>query len=213
VVSIDEYVDHMMKTGKSREGTAVITFDDAYASYNDIAIPILNSLDMPSALFICTGVIGRSNEWDDPDKRWPVMNEEVIKLLSQNGLVTIGAHTETHRSLTSLGEKDLKDEMNIPKEKLETLTGKPVNYLAYPYGQFYLNINGDVVKAAQDAGYKAAFSTNFGSSNTAANRFALNRVDVTGADDMDTFMKKLRPYNYYYVKQRVKNIYSSIRTK
>lgn len=212
VVSVEEYVDHIFKNGQAKPGTALITFDDGYTSYVERALPILTKLNVSSVLFICTGSIGRSNEWDSPDKRYSIINEEVIKLLSGNSLVTIGAHTESHRSLTLLGEKDLKDEMTTPKEKLEGLTGKPVDYLAYPYGQFHLDVNNKVKGAAQHAGYKAAFSTNFSIDNSSADIWALNRIDITGKDDINAFKSKLNRYNYYTVKQKVKNLYSFLKT-
>ncbi len=211
VVSIEEYVNYMDANDKSKKGSVAITFDDAYVSYSELAMPVLSDLKLPSALFICTGVIGKTNEWDSPDKRLPVMNEATIKMLSQNSLVTIGAHTETHRSLTSLGKRDLEDEMVIPKRKLEELTGKAVKYMAYPYGQPHLNINAPVVRAVKSAGYKAAFSTNFSSRNS-VNLFSVNRIDVTGEDSMQAFINKLKPHSYYYYKQKLKNIYSRIKT-
>ena len=212
VVSVDEYVNYLIANGKSKDGAAVISFDDAYVSFAELAMPLLREQELPVALFVCTGVIGKTNEWDSPNKRIPVMNEGMIRMLSTDSLITIGAHTDTHRSLTSLGERDLRDEMNIPRRKLEELTGKPVNYLAYPYGQLHLNVSNEVKKAALDAGYKAAFSTNFGNSNSSGNIYALNRIDITGADSMDGFISKLKPANYYYYKQKVKNIYSRIKT-
>lgn len=212
VVSIEDYVNYVVANGQSRRGTALITFDDAYVSFAELAMPLLSELNLPVALFVCTGAIGRSNEWDSPDRRIPVMNEEKIKMLSEDGLVTIGAHSDTHRSLTSLGERDLRHEMLIPKSKLEEITGKPVHYLAYPYGQYHLNLNDNVIRAAKDAAYKAAFSTNFGSNNNARHLFALNRVDITGADNMVSFVSKLKPLSYHYFKQKLKNVYSRLRT-
>lgn len=212
VLSVDEYINHILEHGKAKQGAALITFDDAYTSYVERALPMLTKLNLRSVLFICTGSIGKSNEWDSPDKRFSIINEETIKLLSGNSLITIGAHTESHRSLTLLGEKDLKDEMMTPKGKLEKLTGKTVDYIAYPYGQFHLNVNNKVKKAANEAGYKAAFSTNFSIDNSRSDIWALNRIDVTGDDDIETFKSKLRRNSYFSVKQKVKNMYSFLKT-
>ncbi len=212
VLSVDEYINHILERGKAKQGAALITFDDAYTSYVERALPVLTKMNLRSVLFICTGSIGKSNEWDSPDERFSIINEETIKLLSEDSLITIGAHTESHRSLTLLGEKDLKDEMTTPKEKLEMLTGKPVDYIAYPYGQFHLNVNNKVKKAANEAGYKAAFSTNFSIDNSRSDIWALNRVDVTGDDDIETFKSKLKRNSYFSVKQKVKNMYSFLKT-
>ncbi len=211
VLSVEEYVNHIFKFGKAKQGAVLVSFDDAYTSYVERALPVLTKMNLRSVLFICTGVIGKSNEWDSPDKRFSIINEETIKLLSENSLITIGAHTESHRSLTLLGEKDLKDEMTNPKEKLEKLIGKPIDFLAYPYGQLHLNVNSKVKVAAYEAGYKAAFSTNFSIDNSRSNIWALNRIDVTGDDDIETFKSKLKRNSYFSVKQQVKNVYSFLK--
>ena len=72
-------------------------------------------------------------------------------------------------------------------------------------------MNAAVIREVKNAGYKAAFSTNFSRRNS-TNVYSVNRIDVTGDDSMEGFINKLKPHSYYYYKQQVKNFYSRIKT-
>ncbi len=212
VVSLDEYVVHLEKT-RSSGNLAAITFDDAYTSYADLVVPFLKRLNIPSAVFVCTNYLGKSNEWDEPVNRFPIMGEQTLKNISANNLVTIGAHTVSHRSLASLPEDELNTELTQSKKIIESIIGKEVDYVAYPYGQLFLNVNSKVFTASQKAGYRAGVTTNFNTRNSAINLFALNRLDITPDDDLEKFKAKLQPKNYYYFKQKIKNLYNFLKNR
>jgi peptidoglycan/xylan/chitin deacetylase (PgdA/CDA1 family) len=57
-----------------------------------------------------------------------------IRQLSTESLVTIGAHTMNHLSLTSLTDAELSDEIISSKAEIEKYITKEVNHFAYPYG-------------------------------------------------------------------------------
>lgn len=59
--------------------------------------------------------------------------EQIIEL-SRDELVTIGAHTISHRPLSKLSEAEAKREMVGSKKEIEDNIGKEVNHFAYPYG-------------------------------------------------------------------------------
>lgn len=63
------------------------------------------------------------------------MSWEEIKLISQDPLVTIGAHTVNHFPLTRLDPNDLEFEISESKELLEKNIKKPVEHFAYPFGK------------------------------------------------------------------------------
>lgn len=63
------------------------------------------------------------------------MSWEEIKLISQDPLVTIGAHTVNHFSLKKLNSNDLKFEISQSKYILENHIQQPVEHFAYPFGK------------------------------------------------------------------------------
>ncbi|XZF13293.1 polysaccharide deacetylase family protein [Chitinophagaceae bacterium MMS25-I14] len=211
VVSVDEYVENIIRNGIAAPGQVVFTFDDAYVGYEQYALPVLEKRQLPSALFVCTGYIGRSNEWDAADKRSSIMDISMLGSLVAHPLITIGSHTVNHRSLTTLDQDDLAGELTASKAFLEQLTGREIHYFSYPYGQPHLNLNKMTGQEVQKAGYTAAFSTNFRNRNNKSELFSLSRLDITPEDEMDIFKKKLADNNFYSVKQQVKNLYSFLK--
>ncbi|MBJ6118259.1 polysaccharide deacetylase family protein [Pontibacter sp. BT310] len=75
--------------------------------------------------------------------------------LARNELFDIGAHTVTHPSLKCYNYKIQQSELRDNKEFLNRLTGRPINLLTYPYG----NYNTETIKATEEAGFDAAFTT------------------------------------------------------
>lgn len=57
-----------------------------------------------------------------------------VKQLSQEPLVTIGAHTMNHLSLSALTDEELRAEVLESKAELERHTGQEVRHFAYPFG-------------------------------------------------------------------------------
>lgn len=63
-----------------------------------------------------------------------MMSWEQVAEISRHPLVTIGAHTVTHNALSTLTREEVKKEIRESAELIERKTGKPVSYLAYPFG-------------------------------------------------------------------------------
>jgi len=59
---------------------------------------------------------------------------EQVALLSRDPLVTIGAHTVNHYTLSKLSPTEIKNEILECKRRLESHLGKEVLHFAYPYG-------------------------------------------------------------------------------
>jgi peptidoglycan/xylan/chitin deacetylase (PgdA/CDA1 family) len=62
-IGVDEFLAHL--AGRPVKGRAILlTFDDGYASLLDQAAPLLKRLDIPATVFVVTGHLGGSNDWD-----------------------------------------------------------------------------------------------------------------------------------------------------
>jgi peptidoglycan/xylan/chitin deacetylase (PgdA/CDA1 family) len=140
IVSVDEF----LKKGLNK--AAVITFDDVPLSFYKEAYPILKEKQMPFTLFISNKFVGEQG----------YLSEKEILVLAQDPLCTIGAHTCNHVRLRN--ESGSKLDIKESKNYLERLLGKPVDFLAYPYGR-YDSVSVKNRQEAKNAGFKAAFST------------------------------------------------------
>jgi peptidoglycan/xylan/chitin deacetylase (PgdA/CDA1 family) len=90
-----------------------------------------------------------------------------VKLLSNESLITIGAHTMNHLPLSKMNEEEALQEMVQSKAELELKLGKPVEHFAYPYGTFDEAFLREY-RQAEKAGFKTSVI------NRAANVFAEN---------------------------------------
>ncbi|MBN1251122.1 MAG: polysaccharide deacetylase family protein, partial [Bacteroidales bacterium] len=87
-----------------------------------------------------------------------VLNWDEIRQLSLTDIVTIGAHTISHNSLSKLTENESFNEISDSKKIIESKVGNKVNHFAYPYGS-----NDDFgereINYCKDLGFKTATTT------------------------------------------------------
>lgn len=86
------------------------------------------------------------------------MTASELKEFSAHPLVSIGAHTQSHRFLSSLSDEEVKEEFSSNKSYLENLVEQPVEHLAYPYGTEPACGQREADHAAE-AGFMASFTT------------------------------------------------------
>ena len=143
-VSVDEAME--LIRNKSSQKFAILTFDDVPLSAYELAVPILQKLNLPFVFFITTDYIGKEG----------YLSQDQILQLDSMSLCTIGAHTVTHPMLrlSKNALKELTDSKNI----LENILGHSVDYMAYPYGR-PSSVSRKIMKYAKIGGYKCAFGT------------------------------------------------------
>jgi len=136
---------------------AMVTFDDGFRSFAEVALPELAARGIPAALFVPAGNLGRSPEWlagtAHPDAGETVLNDEEIRSLPK-ALVTIGSHTLTHARLSRLPEADARRELVESRKQLEGLVGRRVGLLSVPHGDY----DARVLQLAREAEYARVFT-------------------------------------------------------
>lgn len=83
---------------------------------------------------------------------------EELQQLSKSPLVTIGAHTVTHSSLSHEPESLQRQEIATSKARLEELIGKDVHVLSYPFGDY----NDETMAILNECGIRKAFTVTSG---------------------------------------------------
>lgn len=83
------------------------------------------------------------------------MSVREMKMLSENPLFSIGAHSVHHAMLSQQTAMDQAFEVKESKRQLEKWLGKPVDGFAYPYG----NYNQLTQSLLKEAGFRYAVST------------------------------------------------------
>ncbi|MGB8191294.1 MAG: polysaccharide deacetylase family protein [Chitinophagaceae bacterium] len=141
-ITPDEYYAYLA-TGKALPSKPVmITFDDTIEEHYTVAAPELEKYGFKGVFFLMTVSIGRPG----------YMSREQVKELSDRGHV-IASHTYDHHNVRNYTEADWDAQMLKPKQKLESIIGKPVEYFAYPFGEW----KREAIPELEKRNYKAAF--------------------------------------------------------
>jgi peptidoglycan/xylan/chitin deacetylase (PgdA/CDA1 family) len=141
-----------------------ITFDDAYRSVIELALPILSGAGFPATVFAPTAFIGTEksmswpgiDQWFDSehaDELLPMAWDELGRLAEAGW--EIGSHTRSHPRLPELDQTTLDAELQESRQEIERRLKLPCHSLSYPYGDH----DQRVVEAARRAGYAAAGGT------------------------------------------------------
>ena len=114
--------------------TVAITFDDSYVD-NLPAAEVLHEFGLPATFFVPTDYIGtdRVFPWDAHLPRLGNLTWADVRRMVALGH-DIGSHTASHADLAKLSIDETRDELVRSKAVLEDQLGRPVRYLAYPFG-------------------------------------------------------------------------------
>lgn len=163
----------------------VITIDDGYRSYMEIALPILSEYNFPSTMFVYPEFVGAgiALKWRD------------VVALNEHPLVDIQSHSKTHDSLSRrpLGESDedyykrLTSELVHAEQIITKRTGNQINQFAYPYGNSSLKL----VDMLKENEYDLAVTVERGSNPAFSAPYLLNRTMIYGGDNMRIFKRSI----------------------
>ncbi|WP_448698691.1 polysaccharide deacetylase family protein [Mucilaginibacter sp. AW1-3] len=121
----------------------MLTFDDTDGDQYEIARPELMKYGFKGVYFITFTNINKNKYY---------MSRSQIRQLSNEGNV-IACHTQDHTNFKKYTAQDWEPQIGIPTKKLELLAGKPINYFAFPFGEW----NSQGLPQLHKYGFKAAF--------------------------------------------------------
>lgn len=137
---------------------ASITFDDGFVSVIENALPELLKREIPFAIFVPSGFMGRRPEWTKNARycRQIVMDKYQLSEIGNMKLATIGSHCVTHSNLLSLGMDAAREEIYRSKKDLEAALNYEVEFICFPHGAY----DNRHVELARGAGYSRIFTIN-----------------------------------------------------
>lgn len=184
VIPLDQFVDFIEFKAQLPDRAVVITADDGWKSFYEVAYPILKKYGYPATLFVYTDF----PESDPLALTWPM-----IKDMKKNG-VDVECHSKSHRDLRMKRDEDFKAYVNTLETEIHGVQsdmqrkgGFACRYLAYPYGGH----NPLVVALAQKYGFRAAFTVKRGSNSFFAQDFLVRRSMIYGEYGLADFEKNL----------------------
>ena len=141
----------------------LITIDDAFSSFYEVAWPYLKKEKIPFILFVSTKVIGKNG----------YMTWSQIKELEKESTVYIGNHSHTHDYLVTLKNEDLINDIVSASTIFTKNLGYNPIYFSYPFGEYSSKIKKYISK-----NFKFAFGQHSGVIDKNKDRYELPRFPI-----------------------------------
>jgi peptidoglycan/xylan/chitin deacetylase (PgdA/CDA1 family) len=156
--------------------SVALTFDDGGLDNYTVAFPELEARGLVATFFVITTSVGEQGRmsWDD------------LREMQDAGMC-IGSHTARHPDLTMVDNTRLNAELVDSRAAIEAELGTAPVALAYPAGRF----DDRVVRAATEAGYLLAVTTQPGVTLEPGDPYRLPRVAVSATATLDDFAQSL----------------------
>jgi peptidoglycan/xylan/chitin deacetylase (PgdA/CDA1 family) len=174
-----------------------ITFDDAFISVAENALPELARHSLHSTIFVPMGWIGRTPGWVmednepavaavvNPELTEVVMSSEQLKALSAS-LVSLESHSVTHPSMVELATKQARWEIEDSRRRLAELSGREILGFSFPYGEY----DASTVAMCRAAGYETVYSVTAQEVDTTSPELLRGRTKVDPSDGPIEFFLK-----------------------
>ena len=175
-VSLQQLYDYVHFGTELPGKPIVLTFDDGYFSNYEYAFPILQEYDMQATIFAIGVSVGKDTYKDTDHAMTPHFGADEAREMVASGLISVQSHTydmhqwppfedgnaQVRETLLPFdGEADADYEAAVEadfaesRELLESITGQPVNALAFPEGA-YVTLTQDALRSA---GAELTFTT------------------------------------------------------
>ena len=162
----------------------LITIDDAFSSFYEVAWPYLKEEKIPFILFVSTEAIGKSGymTWDQ------------IKELEKENIAYIGNHSHTHDYLVDLENKDFIKDINTANAIFIKNLGYNPIFFSYPFGEY-----SNLIKEKITENFKFSFGQHSGVIDVNKDPYELPRFPINekyGDLKRFQFLINLQPLQY-----------------
>jgi peptidoglycan/xylan/chitin deacetylase (PgdA/CDA1 family) len=152
----------------------VLTFDDGFTDFADVAWPELQARGWTATVFLPAGKVGEIADWDvqpgRPAQR--LLSWRAVADLAGAG-IEIGAHGVRHVDLTALPWDAARAEVVESRRRIEDRIGCPVTSFAAPYGR-----TNTAVRAEARRHYRAAVGTDLARARPSSDPYNLPRIEM-----------------------------------
>jgi peptidoglycan/xylan/chitin deacetylase (PgdA/CDA1 family) len=206
-LSLDELLSAIRREWTPPKKAAVITFDDGWLDNWVHAFPVLRKYRLRASVFVVTGWVQRASAGSSVagpytfpphrearrmaergETRGVVLDWEHIEEMQASGFVDFYSHTVHHARCDRIAPEASAEELRESKRTLEERLGRPCPYLCWPFGKY----STEAVALAQEAGYRAIFTTRHDVAGPGTDPFDIPRIVVK--DAVPWFARRLRVY-------------------
>ena len=169
---------------KKVEKKILITIDDAFSSFYEVAWPYLREEKIPFILFVSTEAIGKNG----------YMTWNQIKELEKENIAYIGNHSHSHDYLVDLENNDFINDINTATKIFTKNLGYNPIFFSYPFGEYSNFIKEHIVK-----NFKFSFGQHSGVIDVNKDQYELPRFPINekyGDLKRFQFLINLQPLQY-----------------
>ena len=171
---------HITKINKK----ILITIDDAFSSFYEVAWPYLKKEEIPFILFVSTEAVGKNGymTWDQ------------IEELEKETNVYIGNHSHTHKYLVDLKNEDFINDIDTASSIFNKKLGYNPTFFSYPFGEY-----SSYIKKYISKNFKFSFGQHSGVIDNNKDRHELPRFPINekyGNLKRFKFLINLNPLQY-----------------
>jgi peptidoglycan/xylan/chitin deacetylase (PgdA/CDA1 family) len=166
------------------EKKILITIDDAFSSFYEVAWPYLKEEKIPFILFVSTESVGRNG----------YMTWNQIKELEMENAVYIGNHSHTHSYLVDLKNEDFISDIDTSSSIFKNRLGYNPVFFSYPFGEY-----SSLIKEHISKNFKFSFGQHSGVIDISKDRHELPRFPINekyGDLKRFKFLINLNPLQY-----------------
>ena len=166
------------------EKKILITIDDAFSSFYEVAWPYLKEEEIPFILFVSTQTVGKNGymTWDQ------------IKELEKEKKVYIGNHSHSHEYLVDLKKNNFINDINTSSSIFKKRLGYNPIFFSYPFGEYSA-----LIKEYISKNFKFSFGQHSGVIDVNKDRHELPRFPINekyGDLKRFKFLINLNPLQY-----------------
>lgn len=162
--------------------TVALTFDDGYADFHEVVLPLLARYGCTATVFVTTGWLADACDRRAGRPPTRMLTWRQVQEAASAG-IEIGAHSHSHPELDQISDRALEWELRSSKELLEDRLARLVPTVAYPFGYWSPRVR-DAVAAA---GYRSAAAVSNTTVTTDHDVLALPRLTVRRSTSLDAF--------------------------
>jgi peptidoglycan/xylan/chitin deacetylase (PgdA/CDA1 family) len=133
--------------GQPLDRCVAITFDDAFAGFDDLALPVLRRVDWSATMYVPTAHVGGRAEWiKGALGRERLLGWPELGVLRDAG-IEIGSHGHRHHPFDVAADATIRDELARSRDLIHERLGVDARTFAYPNG-YSSRSSRDAVRAA-----------------------------------------------------------------
>ncbi len=164
----------------------VLTFDDAYVTVREHAVPHLRRHGARATIFAVSGLLGGTNSWDRDPEPSRLLSADELRALAREGM-EIGSHSHTHRRLARCTPDEVRSELLLSRQVLGEVLGHPVTAMCYPYGSQGRRVR----RLTREAGYRCGVGTKRRVNARRTDRYDLRRIPVDSTVTLEALERTL----------------------